>query len=154
MNHLNLLMPAMSGLTLAWGMKNSDLDVDGGILPAHADSFVKGADVGWLPQMEATGYNSAMPRAGEDCLQILKDLGINTIRLRTWVNPSNDSASGQQQGRNRRHGGARAEDGHARHDQLPLQRQLGRPAAAAQARGVDQSRFPQLLKDVYVTPTR
>jgi arabinogalactan endo-1,4-beta-galactosidase len=25
-------------------------------LPAGADSFVKGADVGWLPQMEATGY--------------------------------------------------------------------------------------------------
>jgi len=57
--------------------------------------FVKGADVGWLPQMEATGfkfYNSeGVPT---NCLQILKDKEINTIRLRVWVNPSNDKTSG------------------------------------------------------------
>jgi len=62
---------------------------------AHADSFVKGADVGWLPQMEATGYKFYNSQGREeDCLQILKDYGINTIRLRTWVNPSSDRASG------------------------------------------------------------
>lgn len=64
-------------------------------LSAHAEAFVKGADVGWLPQMEATGYKF-YNRQGErqDGLQILKDLGINTIRLRTWVHPSKDKASG------------------------------------------------------------
>jgi arabinogalactan endo-1,4-beta-galactosidase len=62
---------------------------------AHAGEFVKGADVGWLPQMEATGYKFYNSQGKEqDCLQILKDYGINTIRLRTWVNPSNDRASG------------------------------------------------------------
>jgi arabinogalactan endo-1,4-beta-galactosidase len=59
------------------------------------DSFVKGADIGWLPQMEATGYKFYNANGVEqDCFQILKDHGINTVRLRTWVNPSNDKASG------------------------------------------------------------
>lgn len=57
--------------------------------------FVKGADIGWLPQMEATGYKFYNDSGLEqDCFQILKDHGINTIRLRTWVNPNNDKASG------------------------------------------------------------
>lgn len=58
-------------------------------------SFSKGADVGWLPQMEATGYQFYdADGSKKDCLQLLKDRGINTIRLRVWVNPSNDKASG------------------------------------------------------------
>ncbi|WP_266364876.1 glycoside hydrolase family 53 protein [Tellurirhabdus rosea] len=57
--------------------------------------FVKGADIGWLPQMEATGYRFYNDQGvQQDCFQILKDHGINTVRLRTWVNPSNDPASG------------------------------------------------------------
>jgi len=58
-------------------------------------SFSKGADVGWLSQMEATGYQFYdADGSKKDCLQLLKDRGINTIRLRVWVNPSNDKASG------------------------------------------------------------
>jgi arabinogalactan endo-1,4-beta-galactosidase len=58
-------------------------------------SFAKGADVGWLPQMEATGYQFYdADGIKKDCLQLLKDRGMNTIRLRVWVNPSNDKASG------------------------------------------------------------
>lgn len=58
-------------------------------------SFSKGADVGWLPQMETTGYKFYDTDGTEkDCLQLLKDRGINTIRLRVWVNPSDDKASG------------------------------------------------------------
>jgi arabinogalactan endo-1,4-beta-galactosidase len=58
-------------------------------------TFVKGADVSWLPQMEASGFKFKND-AGveEDCFKILKDHGINTIRLRTFVNPSNDKFSG------------------------------------------------------------
>jgi arabinogalactan endo-1,4-beta-galactosidase len=57
--------------------------------------YVKGADIGWLPQMEAGGfkfYNSAGVQT--NCLQILKDKEINTIRLRVWVNPSNHKTDG------------------------------------------------------------
>ena len=58
-------------------------------------AFSKGADVGWLPQMEATGYKFYDSDGSQkDCLQLLKDRGMNTIRLRVWVNPSNDKASG------------------------------------------------------------
>ncbi|RKS99606.1 glycosyl hydrolase 53 family protein [Flavobacterium sp. 123] len=59
------------------------------------NNFAKGADVGWLPQMEATGYKFYDTDGKQkDCLQLLKDRGMNTIRLRVWVNPSNDKASG------------------------------------------------------------
>jgi arabinogalactan endo-1,4-beta-galactosidase len=56
--------------------------------PPDTALFAKGADVSWLTQMEASGYafydstGTAM-----DCMQILKNLGINSIRLRAWVNP-------------------------------------------------------------------
>lgn len=57
--------------------------------------FAKGADISWLPQMEASGFKFYNDNGVEqDCFRILKDHGINTIRLRTWVNPSNDKASG------------------------------------------------------------
>ncbi len=57
----------------------------------HPDTFVfaKGADIGWLSQMEQEGikfYNSSGTQ--QDCIQILKDKGINAIRLRVWVNPA------------------------------------------------------------------
>lgn len=57
--------------------------------------FSKGADVSWLPQMEATGYRFYdADGAQKNCLQLLKDRGMNTIRLRVWVNPSNDKING------------------------------------------------------------
>ena len=57
--------------------------------------FSKGADVGWLPQMEATGYKFYDADGTEkDCLQLLKDRGMNSIRLRVFVNPNDDKASG------------------------------------------------------------
>jgi arabinogalactan endo-1,4-beta-galactosidase len=60
------------------------------IPPSVTDTFVRGADISWLTQMEASGrkfYNAS--GAEQDCIQILKALGMNTIRLRVWVNPSN-----------------------------------------------------------------
>jgi arabinogalactan endo-1,4-beta-galactosidase len=60
-----------------------------------AATFVKGADVSWLPQMEAKGYiwkdRNGVQR---DLLAILKDYGITAVSLRTWVNPSSDPANG------------------------------------------------------------
>ncbi|MFA5326341.1 MAG: glycosyl hydrolase 53 family protein [Prolixibacteraceae bacterium] len=63
--------------------------------PTNTGAFAKGADISWLPQMEATGYKFYNSNGvEEDCMKILKDLGINSIRLRTFVNPSDDKASG------------------------------------------------------------
>ena len=53
--------------------------------------FAKGADISWLTQMEASGikfYNSS--GAEQDLMLILKNLGMNSIRLRVWVNPSDN----------------------------------------------------------------
>ncbi|MHB8581039.1 MAG: glycosyl hydrolase 53 family protein [Ignavibacteriaceae bacterium] len=51
--------------------------------------FANGADVGWLSQMEAYGYvfkdNSGVQK---NCLEVLKEKGINALRFRVWVNPS------------------------------------------------------------------
>jgi arabinogalactan endo-1,4-beta-galactosidase len=57
--------------------------------------FAKGGDISWLPQMEASGYTFYNDNGDkQDCFQILKEHGFNTIRLRTWVNPSDNRASG------------------------------------------------------------
>lgn len=51
--------------------------------------------MGWLQQMEATGYVFYNDQGvAQDCFRILKDKGINSIRLRVFVNPSDDKASG------------------------------------------------------------
>ena len=54
-----------------------------------AATFAKGADISWVTEMEAAGvkfYNSSGIQ--QDLLQVLKDKGINSIRLRAWVNPA------------------------------------------------------------------
>lgn len=51
--------------------------------------FAKGADVSWLTQMQASGkkfYNSNGTE--QDCMSLLRDLGVNSIRLRVWVDPA------------------------------------------------------------------
>ncbi|RTL60145.1 MAG: arabinogalactan endo-1,4-beta-galactosidase [Sphingobacteriales bacterium] len=51
-------------------------------------TFAKGADVSWVTEMESSGikfYNSA--GAATECIALLKSLGLNSIRLRVWVNP-------------------------------------------------------------------
>lgn len=62
---------------------------------AAASTFYKGADVSWVPQMEAQGYywlNASGVR--QDVLTILKGYGLSAIRLRTFVNPSSDPVNG------------------------------------------------------------
>ncbi len=58
--------------------------------PTPTTTLAKGADISWVTQMETAGikfYNAT--GVAEDCYKILKDLGVNAIRLRVWVNPSN-----------------------------------------------------------------
>ena len=55
-------------------------------------SWAKGADLSWLSEMEhdsvkfyndANGANGAN---GEDCIELLRGMGMNAVRLRVWVN--------------------------------------------------------------------
>lgn len=56
-----------------------------------ADSFfVKGADMSWLTEMEAAGINFYSTTGVQtEPMALVKSYGINTIRLRVWVNPTN-----------------------------------------------------------------
>lgn len=60
-----------------------------------SNNFAVGADIGWYPQMLESGFVFCN-RAGEEqnLLLTLKELGMNSIRLRTWVDPSDDRHSG------------------------------------------------------------
>lgn len=52
--------------------------------------FAKGADVSWLTEMEKSGKKFYNANGREmECMTLLRDLGMNSIRLRVWVNPSN-----------------------------------------------------------------
>lgn len=58
--------------------------------------FAKGADVSWITQMEAGGskfYNSDGTQM--ECMALLKSLGMNSIRLRVWVNPADGWCNSQ-----------------------------------------------------------
>lgn len=72
---------------ISCGNKNEVPDID----PAKEEKiFAKGADIGWITEMESNNvkfYNSA--GAQTDGIALLKSLGMNSIRLRVWVNSAN-----------------------------------------------------------------
>jgi arabinogalactan endo-1,4-beta-galactosidase len=78
-------------VSIAYACKKSTTNGGGAPNPPVINTdFVKGADISWLTEMEASGkkfYNIA--GAEKECMQLLKDLGMNAIRLRVWVNPAN-----------------------------------------------------------------
>lgn len=50
--------------------------------------FAKGADVSWVTEMENSGvkfYDAAGTE--RECMWLMRSLGMNSIRLRVWVNP-------------------------------------------------------------------
>jgi arabinogalactan endo-1,4-beta-galactosidase len=58
--------------------------------PTAPSGFALGADISWLTEMESAGkkfYNTA--GVEQDLLTVLKGVGMNTVRLRVWVNPAN-----------------------------------------------------------------
>lgn len=58
-------------------------------IPLPALPFAKGADVSWLTEMETAGKKFFTQGGQEkECMALLKDMGLNSIRLRVWVNPT------------------------------------------------------------------
>ncbi len=52
-------------------------------------SYAKGADISWVTEMESKNkkfYNKQGVQT--ECFALMKDLGVNAIRLRVWVNPT------------------------------------------------------------------
>jgi arabinogalactan endo-1,4-beta-galactosidase len=57
--------------------------------PVPNTTFVRGADISWLTQMEAEGRKFYTSTGAElDCIAILKNGNLNSVRLRVWVNPA------------------------------------------------------------------
>jgi beta-galactosidase len=57
-----------------------------------------GADISFLPQMEDRGMKYSDKGVEKDAVQILKDHGLNYIRLRLFVNPEKDSGYSPKKG--------------------------------------------------------
>lgn len=58
-------------------------------IPPETIEFAKGADISWLTEMEAAGKKFYTSNGTEqECMALLKSIGMNTIRLRVWVNPA------------------------------------------------------------------
>lgn len=94
MKYLKLLAFSFSlaFATISCGSHNGTESDDNGKLPDEGDTpaatFAKGADISWVTEMEHNGmkfYNAAGVET--DCFQLMKDLGLNAIRLRVWVDP-------------------------------------------------------------------
>ncbi|MFM2212964.1 MAG: Arabinogalactan endo-beta,4-galactanase [Bacteroidota bacterium] len=113
--------------------------------------FAKGADVGWLPQMESTGYKFYDTDGKEkDCLQLLKDRGMNSIRLRVFVHPNDDKASGHCSKEETVTMALRAQKmGMRIMIDFHYSDSWADPAKQNKPKAWEHHTFPELLKDVY-----
>lgn len=58
--------------------------------PEEETTFSKGADISWVTEMENDGKKFHNADGKEtDCFTLMKEIGMNAIRLRVWVNPEN-----------------------------------------------------------------
>jgi arabinogalactan endo-1,4-beta-galactosidase len=58
--------------------------------PPLQPPFAKGADISWITEMESAGKKFYTTEGEEmECTALMKTLGMNAIRLRVWVNPTN-----------------------------------------------------------------
>jgi arabinogalactan endo-1,4-beta-galactosidase len=74
---------------LASSCKKGSGGGDNPIIDPVPSNFAKGGDISWLTQMESGGIKFYTSSGTEqDCMQVLKGIGMNTVRLRVWVNPS------------------------------------------------------------------
>ncbi len=87
----NLLYPVailalILTLTSSCGEKITPDDPDP-VVPAG--TFVKGADISWVTEMESKGYKFYNAAGQErECTALMKELGMDAVRLRVWVNPT------------------------------------------------------------------
>ena len=69
-------------------MPSAEAAVQVSPIPNLRQDFMKGADISMLPEMEKLGAKFYDVDGREmDCLQILKNHGVNWIRVRIWNDP-------------------------------------------------------------------
>lgn len=65
--------------------------VQRGLVSQNKITGILGADISFLPQLEARGEKFSVDGKVEDAIHILKSHGFNYIRLRIFVHPASDS---------------------------------------------------------------
>ncbi len=61
----------------------------GGNKNDEEQNFSLGADISWVTEMEARGHKFYNASGEErDCFELMKELGLDAVRLRVWVDPS------------------------------------------------------------------
>ena len=133
----SLILSALAATTFAF-LPTADAAIQVNPIPNLSQDFIKGADVSMLPEMESLGAKFYDVDGTEmDELQIMKNHGINWIRVRIWNNPKDSYGGGGNTDE------ARARDDEARPcarpqspRRFPLQRLLGRPGQAGHAEGM------------------
>ena len=65
------------------------IDFDVPPQPVQTPAFAKGADISWVSEMEKDGRTFQLKNGTKaDIMDVLKETGVNAIRLRVWVNPT------------------------------------------------------------------
>ena len=83
-----MIMKILYAIALAGMLLTSCSGNENNEAPEKEDVFAKGADISWVTEMEQKGnkfYNSAGQE--RECTALMKELGLNSIRLRVWVDP-------------------------------------------------------------------
>src|ERR1019366_1422264 len=76
--------------SLAVGADNKNKDKFLRATSLNPGGKILGADISFLPQLEARGIKFSDKGVEKDAIEILKDHGFNYIRLRLFADPSND----------------------------------------------------------------
>lgn len=90
-----LILSALVAGPMVFGLPTSEAAVQVNPIPNLRQDFIKGADVSMLPEMEKLGakfYDVDGKQMDE--LQIMKNHGINWIRVRIWNNPQDGPGGG------------------------------------------------------------
>ena len=88
--YCTLILLIITGVCILSGCNKTDKSGGNTNPPAPpGGNQVKGADLSWVTEMESSGlkfYSSTGTQT--ECMSLLKSLGMNTVRLRVWVNPT------------------------------------------------------------------
>lgn len=85
---VSLLMFPVFCLACGGGKSDNDIKSCPDSLPAPSVVFAKGADISWVTELEVKGhkfYNALGEQ--RECTALMKELGLNAVRLRVWVDP-------------------------------------------------------------------
>ena len=89
MKHFPHLLILASVILSCGGNDPVDPGIDT-ISPVTTPSFAKGADISWVSEMEKDGKTFRISDGKTaDIFDVMKETGVNAIRLRVWVNPYN-----------------------------------------------------------------